>query len=155
MSEALLRAAEQGRSEFVRRLLNHGENVNAADEEGNTTLMSAAANGHVDVMRLLIERGASVGAQDNNGITALAVAAYGGYSDALQLLIDQGAGVNGTDDEGATALHRAAYGRNRGKKYPWDNLPGTTKRTAIRMRFASCWTAGRTLIVRTKLVGAC
>lgn len=55
MSEALRRAAQQGRTDFVRRLLDRGDEADAAEEEdGITALMYAAEKGHVDAMRLLL-----------------------------------------------------------------------------------------------------
>ena len=43
MSEALRRAAQQGRTEFVRRLLDRGDGPDDAEEEdGITALMYAA-----------------------------------------------------------------------------------------------------------------
>jgi ankyrin repeat protein len=113
MSELLLRSAQQGRTEFVKRALDRGHAVDYAEaEDGITALAYAAEEGHVDTMHVLLERGASVDARDVNGVTPLMVATYGGHTDAMRLLIERGADVCAGDSEGATALHRAAFGGN-------------------------------------------
>lgn len=56
-----LHMAVQGESEdLVKRLLNAGVPVNAADPDGNTPLHAAAAIGSVDMVHLMLEHGADV-----------------------------------------------------------------------------------------------
>lgn len=118
-------------------LLEHGVDVNAADEDGDTalhhTVFSAAMGGrykHLGIAeaqlenaRFLIERGADVNQKNNGGATALmaiAGAYYDGASDFAQLLLDNGADVNATDHEGCSALFDACTPEVR-------NVPETLK----------------------------
>ncbi|KAM0261878.1 hypothetical protein ACHAQJ_002081 [Trichoderma viride] len=55
---ALRWAAAKGLIEVVRRRLDEGADVNAADKDGWTPLHAASEYGHVEVARLLIEKGA-------------------------------------------------------------------------------------------------
>lgn len=75
----IIRAAEKGDVDEVRRLLDAGENVNAYDGLGLITpLMAAAEKGHADVVRLLLDRKADVNARDGaEGLTALDYAEVG------------------------------------------------------------------------------
>jgi NAD(P)-dependent dehydrogenase (short-subunit alcohol dehydrogenase family) len=64
----------QGHADIVRRLLNHGANVNAEDDWQLTSLMRAAESGHLEVVRLLLEHGANTVLRDDRGKTALGLA---------------------------------------------------------------------------------
>ncbi len=65
---ALALAAQHGRSEVVRALLDAGEDPNRFNPEGHhahaTPLHQSIANGHPDTARLLIERGARLDVED-------------------------------------------------------------------------------------------
>jgi Ankyrin repeats (3 copies) len=65
---ALALAAQFGRAEIVRLLLEAGEDPNRYNPVGchshSTPLHQAAANGHMDVVRLLVEHGASLDFKD-------------------------------------------------------------------------------------------
>jgi ankyrin repeat protein len=55
-------------------LLDHGANVNAAQEGGFTPLHAAAQHGDFDLARLLLERGADGSLQTDEGLTAAEIA---------------------------------------------------------------------------------
>ena len=54
----------------MRLLLEHGANVEAKGEYGNTPLILAACHGHKAVVRLLLEHGANCDATNREGYTA-------------------------------------------------------------------------------------
>ncbi|OQD70187.1 hypothetical protein PENANT_c145G01333 [Penicillium antarcticum] len=73
---ALMFASAQGKSEFVKILLDHPNmNVNAVDDQGRTSFWWAAAGGHYEVVQLLAnQRDVKKRLKDSNGQTAYAIA---------------------------------------------------------------------------------
>ena len=61
--------------ELVRRLVERGEDINAADRYGRRPLHERACWAHKDQIGLLLELGAEVDAPDKNGRTPLHAAA--------------------------------------------------------------------------------
>ena len=55
-------------------LLEHGVDVNKADDAGDIALMTAAGSSGVELVSLLLSRGADVAAQCKTGCTALHLA---------------------------------------------------------------------------------
>ena len=106
----LMRAASKGQLQNVKKLINAGEDVNAANAEGDTPLHYAASNGHKDILKILLQAGAAVNATDNYGETPLHDAASNGHKDILKILLQAGASVNAANAEGDTPLHWAAKG---------------------------------------------
>ncbi|KAF8474426.1 hypothetical protein DFH94DRAFT_129537 [Russula ochroleuca] len=117
-----LAAADYGRVEVVRVLLEHGANVGAEDNKGRTPLHEAAdyrriegnygrvegyVSGKVELVRVLLEHGANVGAEDSEGRTSLHVAAEHAKVEVVRLLLEHGANVGAQDNEGRTPLHKA------------------------------------------------
>ncbi|MCY4638463.1 MAG: ankyrin repeat domain-containing protein, partial [Acidobacteria bacterium] len=60
--------------EAVKAALEHGANVSAADEKGDTALHGGAWRGSNEIVQLLVERGARLDAVNRNGFTPLQVA---------------------------------------------------------------------------------
>jgi len=99
-STALHYAANDGKLELMRRLIDCGADVNAANACWFRSVLSwAANNARLDAIKLLLEQGARADSLDG-----LHAAAWGGpergkgkergYADALKLLIDAGADAN-------------------------------------------------------------
>jgi len=54
MSEALCRAAQTGQTAFVLKLLDRGDDVDAAEDDNITALMLAAEGGHIGATPLMV-----------------------------------------------------------------------------------------------------
>ena len=95
-SGAIVLAAEAGKEDMVRFLLEKGADVNEIGvedptdpretEEMGSPLHKAAANGHEGVIQILLERGAKVDLKDAQGRTALQLAEAHKYRDIVNLL---------------------------------------------------------------------
>eukprot|EP00903_Cladosiphon_okamuranus_P007099 g6898.t1 len=116
----LHRAAAQGHTEVVLRLLSHGVAVDPTDSRGATPLHLAASRGHWAAARALLrEGGASALVTTHEGDTPLHAAAWsgvhGGTADrVVHLLLDGGAEVDAQNRLGSTALHLAAAAADHG-----------------------------------------
>ena len=106
-STPLYLAAENGRLQVVRMLIEHGANVGAEDNQGKTPLHGAAEYGMVEVVRVLLEHGANVGAEYNQGKTPLHGAAEDGMVEVVRMLLEHGANVGAEDNQDKTPLHGA------------------------------------------------
>ncbi|MBV8276318.1 MAG: ankyrin repeat domain-containing protein [Verrucomicrobia bacterium] len=82
----LMVAAERGRVDIVKLLLDHKADPNAAGRDAGTALMLAAENNQPEIVKLLIGRGADPNRQDNNGWTAVLKAAYQGNAKCIEIL---------------------------------------------------------------------
>jgi ankyrin repeat protein len=63
----------------VRRLLDSGANVNAADTDGSTALMAAAIDGQQHLATVLLEAGADIATRDCRQQTASMLARKNGH----------------------------------------------------------------------------
>jgi ankyrin repeat protein len=93
----------------ARALLDAGEKVDEADDDGITALSWAAIASRVNMARLLIERGADVNHVDKKGMTPLLYAASIDFGDSamVDLLLKSGARTTARTEEGLTALDLA------------------------------------------------
>ena len=82
--------------ELVRRLVERGEDINAADDHGRRPLHERACWARKDQIGLLLELGAEVDAPDEHGRTPLHVAAEGLCPPAVDALLAAGARPAGT-----------------------------------------------------------
>ena len=109
----LLRTAQEGQEEVLKRLLRGGADLAARDGRGRTPLLWAAENGHEAVVRLLLEEGADVESKDTvYAQTPLLLTAKNGHEAVVKLLLEKGADVESKDTTyGRTPLLLAAqYG---------------------------------------------
>ena len=80
----LMRAALEGETETVERLLESGTSVNEKDDEDRTALMFAVINIHGNTVKSLLEHGANVNAASNDGSTVLMLAASAGDAEIVR-----------------------------------------------------------------------
>jgi ankyrin repeat protein len=99
----LMRTAETGDVDAVRKVIDEGADVNSKSESGVTALMTSSGMGHAGVTRLLIEKGADVNATTPGNYTALMNAALTGQREIIQILLDAGAEPDIKDVSGKTA----------------------------------------------------
>jgi len=83
-------AAAIGDIEAVRRMLDSGADINAANYDGRTALHLAAAEGHGALVAFLVQRGAMLDATDRWKATPLRDAVAGGHNEVAALLRAQG-----------------------------------------------------------------
>ena len=65
---SLLIASQNGHSETVSMLLQHGAHINMQNHNGFSSLMLASQNGHTETVEMLLQNGGHVNIQDNNGL---------------------------------------------------------------------------------------
>jgi len=108
ISDALISAGANGKTEMVQFLIKNGADVNFVDVSGFTPLALASTN--ADIARILLENGAEVNKinQLSNGGdgTALIIAAEGNY-EVVKILLKNGADVNYVCKDNMTALTTA------------------------------------------------
>ncbi|MEQ4719875.1 ankyrin repeat domain-containing protein [Nonomuraea sp. B19D2] len=105
--EQLYRAALNGESDTVAKLLAGGADPNSESEEG-LPLCAAAARDRVEVADTLLTAGADVNGRESGGWTALLWAATNGHAAAARALIEAGAELDAANDDGDTPLTLAA-----------------------------------------------
>ena len=90
---AFVRMAAKGQDGLVSLYIEAGMAVDAANEDGNTSLILAAEEGETKVVQVLLERGADVDFRNRSGSTALEVALRKGHKQVAELLKQHGASV--------------------------------------------------------------
>jgi len=105
----LMYAIKKGHSEIVKLLLDHGANIEAKNEEGNTTLGFAASMYKDDpqIIKMLLDYGADINARNNEGATPLINAVKNHNFKSAIFLIDKGADTFIKNNEGETILSLA------------------------------------------------
>jgi len=92
----------------LKKTVEKGAEIDAADPAGNTALMWAAREGNVPGLDVLDSAGANLDAEDDKGLTALMWAVEQGQAGSVEMLIKKGADSGLQDKNGKTALMRAA-----------------------------------------------
>jgi uncharacterized protein len=109
---ALADAMEQRDTAGVRRLLETGADVNAAQVDGTTALHWAAYHDDTEAVALLVRGGANVNAVNRYGVPPLTQACTNGNAAMVELLLEAGADANATLKGGESALMLAARSGN-------------------------------------------
>ncbi len=105
----LTRAARNGDTAVIERLLDNGVDVNARNSDGQTALELAILSGSTLLVQYILDKGADVNIKDRRGNTALLVACSKSGLDIVRLLLDFGADIDACDiSYGRTPLIRAA-----------------------------------------------
>ncbi|NXD10516.1 ASB3 protein, partial [Nothocercus nigrocapillus] len=105
----LFLAVENGHTDIVKLLLQHGANVNGHHSwSGWNSLHQASFQGYTEIIKILLEKGANKECEDDFGITPLFVAAQYGKLESLRMLVSYGAKVNCQAKDKATPLLIAA-----------------------------------------------
>jgi ankyrin repeat protein len=108
---ALMTAAQQERTEFVKELLKAGADVNKKNSRGWTALIFAAQRGNAEIVKLLVDAKADVNIQEETlGYSVLMWAALEGNLKTIETLLDAGANLHQKDKYGNTAFLLAAQG---------------------------------------------
>jgi len=112
LDEQLLKAARQGNTREVKRLIKAGADVNAAkDRYGESPLhRSVYKPNATETIRALIAAKAKVNAKDIYGSTPLHIAAAGDNLKNVQALLNGGADPTIKDNVGRTPLENAKRG---------------------------------------------
>ncbi|KAG2651020.1 hypothetical protein PVAP13_1NG388919 [Panicum virgatum] len=106
---ALHIAAFPGRTALCAYLVEElHQDVNNADESGETPLVYAVRGDTVDTVQYLLDHGANPDKPDANGSTPLHLAAAGGNCEIVKALLSKGADIHSFFGIGSTPLHMAA-----------------------------------------------
>ena len=82
-------AAECGRDDLVKLLLEHGANPRATSDGGWTPLHNAAQAGAASCVSLLLDSNVDVNAVLSNGMTPLHWASYNGRDEVVRLIVER------------------------------------------------------------------
>ena len=113
---SLMVAANWGRVDAVRLLLEHNSEVNAQDKMGETPLHHTVTGYRLranrpQIVRLLLKHGANANARDHELRTPLHwVAMREDLLDVLRVLLEHGADLNAEDQNGKTPLQLSSEG---------------------------------------------
>ena len=100
-------AAQIGMLDWLKRLVDAGQDVNQRDRKERTPLMCAAEKGHTDCVEYLIQNGAQLDLKED-GLTALHLAALEGHLEVMKRLLEAGQDVNQRGRSERTPLMWAA-----------------------------------------------
>lgn len=106
------RAAYAGYIDAVRKLLDHGADIQIKSHDGITPLLHAIQANHSDIIDLLLQSGEDIECLGVGGVTPLMHAVWMGSIKACERLIDLGADANAKDSNGRRPLWWALENRN-------------------------------------------
>ncbi|KAK5162984.1 uncharacterized protein LTR77_011039 [Saxophila tyrrhenica] len=106
---ALIRAAGEGQTRRVEKLLRDGADVDYQNNYGTTALHEAAFSGFEDTVRALLHAGADVNAFDEVWGVPLGLAAMKARANVVRILLASRAGVDRPAGALGTPLHAACF----------------------------------------------
>ena len=111
-NHALHIASRNGDTQTVQLLVDCGADVNALNEDGQTSLHTAAGRKKdcPELCSILLKHNAKIDAVDKDGNQPLHLAWKRGHTRTSRLLLSNGADVNALDKDGLTLLHTVAGG---------------------------------------------
>lgn len=95
--------------ETLELLLDHGADIESADDDGTTVLISVADSNDKESLEMLLGRGANIHAVSKTLGTALSAAASEGDEESLRVLLDHGGDANQACGNWGTALQAASH----------------------------------------------
>jgi hypothetical protein len=104
----MVTASEQGQSNIICLLLEHGADVNTATKNYNV-LCAASFHGHVEAIQVLLKKGAEVNVMSGRYGSALQAASLRGNVEIVKLLLENGAEDNAAGGEYGSALQAASF----------------------------------------------
>jgi len=107
----LTAAAQNGRVDVVRYLLEHGAKINQPDGFGGTALTNACFSGDLSLVKLLVEKGGDP-AFIGDGGTAMHIAAALGHVPIMEFLLKLGLSVDIPDENGRSPFYAASMSGN-------------------------------------------
>jgi ankyrin repeat protein len=135
-------AAMDGDQAALRSLLDHKEDVNAAQLDGATAIQWAAYRNDLAMADLLIAAHANVNIANREGSTALALASLNGSAAMIDKLLKAGADVNERGPHGETALMYASRnGSVESVRILLDHKAEVNAKEALRGTTALLWAA--------------
>lgn len=112
---AIYFAVEKNNLDILKLLLEHGADINSADEAGDTPLMEAinefdrwSGEEQWDMLKLLLAGGADVNRKNHLKHTVLHEVSKASPPEILKLILEAGAEVNAADEKSITPLMLAA-----------------------------------------------
>lgn len=127
LNDIFLDAASLRHKEMVLFLLEHGANINTADDCGDTALSIVSRHTHLprrrsklqeeqddvpsilSMLKLLLANGARLEMSNSIGKRPLHVAVQNSTASITKLLLDEGASTEASDNDGCTPLHLACH----------------------------------------------
>jgi ankyrin repeat protein len=125
-------ATKNGHMQVFQALLDHGADMEVANNNGWNPLHMACCQGQLAVVNELLSRGANTEAKDSEGDTALHWASLKGHMAIVKALLSCGADILAVNNEGNLPVHRAvSRGRSAVAKCLLQHFYATSRRLPL------------------------